>query len=287
MRTAPILLLLAALPAAAAPAAAAPQGEPAWGFSFEPPPGFEVVEKDAAGALLAAADGLSHLMVEPHGLETLAELRAATGEGYRDDAVHLEPAGPIRAFGRDATAVAAELEGFVDGQAARAYGLAALSPFGGGALVLGAAAARHWHPGIRRAVEAVARSLVFVEPTAPAGAAAHAPDWRRTLAGRCLVGGAGDGPGGPPAGATPGARREPLFLFTDGTFQRGARFAPGAGLPEVGSWRIGGSQDRATLELTYPEGSAEIYALGIDADGDALLDGERYRLVGYEECADL
>jgi hypothetical protein len=96
-----------------------------WSFAFTAPSGWQVVDKGAEGAQLVSADQSAYLLVEPHQLTTQDGLAQAAGEGYADAGVRLAPVGQVSPYG---DGIAVEMQGVIEGQPARAYGIGVISP---------------------------------------------------------------------------------------------------------------------------------------------------------------
>jgi hypothetical protein len=115
------------------PLAAQIAADPAWGFSFTPPAGWKM-QKDSNGAILGHDTIAGLIMVFPHTAASLSELRTQMLKGLNEQAFQLSLTADPKQFGKNA--LSAECSGFANGQAVAGRTLGALSPYGGGAIVI-------------------------------------------------------------------------------------------------------------------------------------------------------
>lgn len=281
-------------------AAPEPLEDASWGFSFQAPDGWMLAERSAEGALLASPDGTAYLLVERHEFSSREQLAAAARDGYQDAGVYLVPTGAIQDWQRGGIAI--EMKGLVEGQSAKAFGIGLVSPYGGGAIVLGAAGESQWSAAHRQLVEDLAETVEFSRPAPDAGAG-EATDWRQKLSGRCLAylqssGSSGPSHGGYATGSYT-SDKAAYYLYPDGSFEGSssstASFDSGGGFgsssggtgPQRGRWEIVTADGGSALELRYPDGSVVHHRLTTNERGHTFLDGSRWFVVSYEECHDL
>lgn len=213
------------------------------------------------------------MLDRPHQLSTREALAEAAGQGYQDGSTMLAPAGQVAAYG---DGVAVEMQGVVEGQPARAYGIGLVSPHGGGATVVVAVAPAQWTAEVAQLVESVAESFESFEgPAPPAVSAAplvgDGTDWTVKLSGRCVAymsssGSTGASFGGFSAGSYTSDRGK-LYLYPDGTFEssasHSASFDTGGGFGDVaggsglqqGGGTVG-SEGGATRNFQVPQMSS-------------------------------
>ena len=153
LRAATILLVVMAVPVAAETAS-----DPAWGFSFTVPAGWKV-HQEPSGALLGHDTIAGLIMVLPHSVSSLAEVRAEMLQGLVEEGVELTVVGALEQVA--ANALGGACEGFVSGQQAKGRVLGVVSPSGGGAYVIAVSTPQAYRRELAAAADQVAKGMQF------------------------------------------------------------------------------------------------------------------------------
>jgi hypothetical protein len=274
----------AARASAVGPGPAREISDPDLGYMFSIPSGWQAQRRP--GALVLGSGSIQGVViVVPHEHGTLEALRAEATQGLTDDGLSLALSEPAASFGE--RAISAEFEGSAQGQPARAYAVALLSPFGGGVTIVAIAASQAFAAAHHEAVAALAHSFRFTKPAAPPEAA----QWQQKFAGRCVAYRSSSSSSG-----STFSDRTSFYLGTDGSFGSSsssmATFDSSGGFgsshsasgSESGTWRIAGSAGAPSLELRYGDGRVIVYQLSSDERARTYLDGDRWLVVSFLEC---
>lgn len=132
--------------------------DPAWGFSFPLPAGWKV-QKDSGGAVLGHDTIAGLIIVFPHGAASLAQMRAEMEEGIAEEGVQLALAGAPQPLAKNA--LAAECEGWFQGELVKGRTVGAVSPSGGGAYVIALTTPAMYGRDLAAAAEQIARGMQF------------------------------------------------------------------------------------------------------------------------------
>jgi hypothetical protein len=249
-------------------------GDPSLGFFFRTPAGWGAGQRGEA-FLLGSDTHHGMILVMPHELGTLDQLRAEAAQGLHDQGVSLSPRGSIEPLGDRGLAV--DLEGFADGRPARARAVGLLSPHGGGVTVVALVAAESWGPDYPRWVEEIAGSMEFRAPeTGPI-----ARQWEGEVRGRHLrfmesytSGGGGYN------------LQRSIYLCSNGEYLYRDSSVISADVPgasasgigqggEMGRWEVLARGQDGVLRLTSQEGNVRQYTLSW-RNNLVHLNGERY-----------
>ncbi len=261
--------------------------ESAWGVRFTPPDGYQA-HRDQIGYLFRSPNKEGGLVVMPHTSATLADLKKVALEGFLvGEETKLTPRGPIQQV--NASTIAADYAGTLEGQPARARMIAVLSPHGGGAFAMATATTQQFTPEHAALAEAVARTFRFekIDTTSVTGF------WKQRLTGRKLqyfsrYSSSGVG------GFSGYTENKQLSLCSDGSFLFSGDFSGAINVPgasanlgnrggNAGSWKIVPQLKQAVLQLNFADGSQASYTLGIE-DGKTFLNGNRWYLDDKSDC---
>mgnify|MGYP001816017718 CR=1 FL=1 len=135
-------------------------GNPAWGFRIVPPEGW-THQESGDGVIMGHNTIPGLILVFPHMLQNLQELRQEMMKGIQEGANYLVPSGTMEAMGDQM--MAGDYQGMMDGQQARARGFGTLSPYGGGAFILAVSTPEMLGDPIIRDAERIASSLVYTK----------------------------------------------------------------------------------------------------------------------------
>jgi hypothetical protein len=142
----------------AAPLAAQTVSDPAWGFSFPLPAGWKV-QKGVGGALLGHDTIAGLIMVFPHSVGSLAQMREEMLQGIVEEGVELMIVGQLGQVGTNALGGACE--GVFDGQQVKGRTLGAVSPSGGGAYVIAVATPEVYRKELASAADLIVKGMQF------------------------------------------------------------------------------------------------------------------------------
>jgi hypothetical protein len=148
--------------------------DPAWGYSFTPPAGWKM-KMDSNGALLGHDTIAGMIIVFPHSAASMAELRTQMLQGLNEQAFQLGVAGEPKPLGKNA--LAAECQGYASGQEVRGRTIGALSPYGGGAIVIAISTPQGYGRDLAAAAEKIVQSMQFPKTDAAAVARVLAGSW--------------------------------------------------------------------------------------------------------------
>lgn len=249
-----------------------------WGIRIEPPATWTGGEREGGFAFGSTTlKGL--IFVFPHEATTMAELREGAATGLEEEGGTLSPVGNPKEYGNNG--VGAELEGTLDGTAARGYAVGVLNPHGSGAVVLAVVEAASFTPDHIKAAEAIAASIQFFPPPVPDAVTS----WERDLAGSQLkymfyyrsTGGGGGG-GSTSTSITITLCGDRSFWYRSRGYTSidvGGAAAYAAGREGVGgTWSVTpGSQP--ALVLKFSDGSSQSFTLAYE-NKKLYLGGDRY-----------
>ena len=169
------LLVVAVLAAAVSfPLAAQLVTDPAWGFSFAAPAGWKM-QKDANGALLGHDTIAGLIIVFPHSAASLQELRSQMLQGINEQAFQLRLAAEPKPLGKNA--LFADCTGFASGQEVRGRAIGALSPYGGGAIVVAITTPQAYGKELPAAAENIVKGMQFPKVDTASVGRALAGSW--------------------------------------------------------------------------------------------------------------
>ena len=260
--------------------------DPELGLSFVPPSGW-MAQKQGGGYLLGSNTHAGFIVMLPHQFRSLSEVQAAAGEGFVDEqqGIQLLPAGPFQPLGGNA--VGAEFNGLIQGQSARAYAAAVLSPQGGGVTLIAATTAAAYSAAYAGFVRELAGSVRFVPRAAGAGGGGSDASLAQWIAGKYY-----SYSGGSTLSGGSGTERQVMFC-PDGTFYS----ATESGSYGTGSWGVAGqSSNRArftirgdrqsgVIILQWQDGSTDEYRYQVTGEsGVILFNGIKFAYAGAPEC---
>ena len=135
-----------------------PVGDPSWGFKFIPPEGWNF-QYSADGAILGHTTIPGIIVIYPHVLKSMEEVRQQMNMGIQDAGSYLTLSGTLSEAGDQL--LEAGYEGVVDGSIARGHGFGTLSPHGGGAFIVAISTPQMLGEEIIRDARWMAANLVY------------------------------------------------------------------------------------------------------------------------------
>jgi hypothetical protein len=283
----PILLLaVMVLPSTAHPQqpAGGAVGNPAWGFTFTPPPGWKH-QMDASGAVLGHDSIPGLILVIPHMQATMDGVISDMQTGLHDEGVSLSLSGEVKSLGPALSG--AEYAGLFSGEQAKGYGLGTLSPHGGGAYIIAVTTPSKFSEVHRQAAAAIARSMTYPK-TDTAGIMKHFAGYWWYYSGTSSI-----------------SHERLIHLGPDGTFrQRGEDAADVSNYDQYGGvtsqylgnqqsrgqgrWTVRGDKYKGIIVVTRPDGSAyniqyQVKPKANQRFGDYYFNGDEYHWVTEED----
>ncbi len=256
------------------------------GVSFSPPAGW-TTQKQGGGYLMGSNTHAGFIVMLPNQFRSLSEVQAAAGEGFVDEqqGIQLLPAGPFQPLGDNA--IGAEFSGFIQGQSARAFAAAVLSPQGGGVTLIAATTAAAYSAAYAGFVRELAGGIRFIPRAAGAGGGGGDASLAQWIAGKYY-----SYSGGSTMSGGSGTERQVMFC-PDGTFYS----ATESGSYGTGSWGVAGqSSNRArftirgdrrsgVILLQWQDGSTDEYRYQVTGEsGVILFNGIKFAYAGAPEC---
>lgn len=261
--------------------------DPELGVSFAPPSGW-TAQKQGGGYLMGSNTHAGFIVMLPHQFRSQAEVQAAAGEGFVDEqqGIQLLPAGPFQPL--SGNAIGAEFSGFIQGQSARAYAAAVLSPQGGGVTLIAATTAAAYSAAYAGFVRELAGSVRFIPRAAgAAGAGGGDASLVQWIAGKYY-----SYSGGSTLSGGSGTERQIMFC-PDGTFSSSTE----SGAYGTGSWgtasqssnrarfTIRGDRRAGVIILQWQDGSTDEYNYRVTGEsGVILFNGIKFAYAGAPEC---
>ena len=160
-----------------APAGGSEASDPGWGFSFPLPKGWKQ-RKTGEGAILGHDEIAGMILVLPHSMRSLNDVRAQMQEGLEDEDGQLAPSGEIKSMGENL--LTGEYTGFYQGEQVKATGIGTLSPHGGGAYLIAVATPEKFSSGLSSAAKTVAKSMRYKKAAASAVPSYFVGTWVNT-----------------------------------------------------------------------------------------------------------
>lgn len=243
-----------------------------WGLSLAVPPRWKVGERSQA--LLLASDTEPGLMIVRFMRRTTVQtLAAGYGEGLQEEGLQLTPTRRLESFSAGgAQGLAGELAGTAqDGARIQARVIAVPTPYGDAAVVVGLTTQEKYQ-GLKPRVDALAASLSFTRPQAPA-----VPGF---LAGQYFY----------ISTSSFGSSERYLNLCSDGRFserrdiystgQAGTAYGEAG---ESAHWSAEGNANQGTVTVTYPNGKTSQFGYR-RSGGYLVVGGRKYARYGDGSC---
>ncbi len=267
-------------------------GDPSWGFRFTPPKGWSA-RKIPAGFLLGHDSIKGFVLVSPHEMNSLDEIRAETRKGLvYEQTTRMTLAGPVQTLGQNM--LGAEFKGSFQGTPARARIVGVLSPYGGGVLVQAAVEEAGYNSTCAALTEEIAKGVKFSRRVAPP----IVKQLENHIRGKLLTylstySSSGSSSGGYSTGGGFSTKTE-IFLCTNGQFSYRGRdsmsFDTGGGFGgshsrdnALGTWRVYAYQGRPVLELRDRNGAKREFRLS-HRNRKTYLNGKRYFVTPNSLC---
>ncbi len=133
-------------------------GNAAWGFQFIPPEGWSS-QQTSDGLILGHQTIPGMILVFPHMLTSLPEIRQEMMNGIQDGMNYLVPGGAISVVGDGI--LTGDYTGIMDSQQVKGRGFGTLSPYGGGAFILAVSTPDKLGEAIIRDAGWIAGNLVY------------------------------------------------------------------------------------------------------------------------------
>jgi hypothetical protein len=137
--------------------------DPGWGFSFALPKGWKH-QKTTEGAVLGHDTVAGMILLLPHSLRSLDQVRAQMEEGLQDDEGQLALASAVKSAGENL--LTGEYTGVYQGAEVKATGYGTLSPYGGGAYLIAVATPDKFTTRLSSAAKTVAQSMRYKKAAA-------------------------------------------------------------------------------------------------------------------------
>jgi hypothetical protein len=254
------------------------------GIEFIIPAGW-VAEQASDGYYLSSADLSGIVAVLFHDYHSVENLQNAASEGFVDDeGTSLFPSGEFKPYGKNGVSVM--FTGTAQWQAAKAYAIGLVSPYGGGLTVLGAAGENEFSTLHKEVVSKLAASIVFSKvPVQKVDS-----QWKQLLTAMKLTYLNSYSSGGGSGGYSD---REVIDLCPDGRFGfystsstvvnsgAGAYSASQGG--GAGTWTLKASSGETQLILRFNGGEESKYTLEFREE-KLYLNGYRYFRTNDAEC---
>jgi hypothetical protein len=254
--------------ALALPLAAQLVTDPGWGFSFNPPAGWKM-QKDSNGAILGHDRIAGLIIVFPHSATSLSELRTQMMQGLNEQAFQLGVAGEPKTFGKNA--LAADCRGYANGQVVTGRTIGALSPYGGGAIVIAITTPEAYGKELASAAESIVLGMQFPKTDAATVVRALAGSWSSVSANS----------------------QSKFTLGTDGRFSEYSESAYSGSSRDqygndTGSWGAGGTQNAAgtwsargtaekgSIQFIYDDGKRSSYQYSVHVENGKVYWNEYY-----------
>ena len=250
----------------AKPAAAAGGNEvsnPSWGFSFTLPKGWKQ-QKTAEGAVIGHDTVAGMILLLPHSLRSLDEVRAQMEEGLQDEEGQLTPAGAIKSMGENL--LTGEYTGVYQGEQVKATGFGTLSPHGGGAYLIALSTPEKFSSRLASAAKTIAQSMRYKKAVASAAPSYFVGTWVNMT-----------------------KNTETRMTFRpDGTFSEygEASYSNGAGTDEAwgaagsnssgGRWTARGTREQGVLTITHRNGTTRDVQYQVHVENGETYWGEYY-----------
>jgi len=251
---------------AAKPSAAASGSEvsdPSWGFSFTLPKGWKQ-RKTSEGAVIGHDTIAGMILLLPHTLRSLDDVRAQMVEGLQDEEGQLAPAGAIKSLGENL--LTGEYTGIYQGEQVKATAFGTLSPHGGGAYLIAMSTPEKFGSGLSSAGKTIAKSMRYKKAAASAVPSYFVGTWVSTT-----------------------KNTETRMTFRpDGTFSEygEASYSGGAGTDEAwgtannnsssGRWTARGTREQGVIAITYQNGSQRDIQYQVHVEGGETYWSEYY-----------
>ena len=273
MRALPVslvrVLLVAVLAAGlGVPLAAQLVTDPAWGFSFNPPPGWKM-QKDSNGAVLGHDRIAGLIVVFPHSAANLAELRSQMLQGLNEQGLQLGLTGEPKALGKNA--LSADCQGLANGQEVKGRAIGALSPYGGGAIVVAITSPAAYGRELAAAAETIVTGMQFPKTDAASVARALAGSWRSVSASSQSQFSLGaDGRFSEYSESTHSGN------FSDQYGNDTGNWGTGGAQQAAGTWSARGTKERGSIQFVYNDGKRSSYAYSVHVENGTVYWNEYY-----------
>jgi hypothetical protein len=250
------------------PLAAQAVTDPAWGFSFSAPPGWKM-KMDSNGALLGHDRIAGVILVFPHSASSLSDLRVQMLKGISEQAVQLGLTAEPKPLGKNA--LSAECQGIANGQEVMGRAIGALSPYGGGAIVIAITSPQAYGKELSAAAEKIVLGMQFPKTDAAAVARALAGSWSSVSA----------------------SSQSQFTLGADGRFSEYSESAHSGNFSDqygndTGNWGTGGAQqasgtwsargtkEKGSIQFRYNDGKQSSYEYRVHVENGTVYWNEYY-----------
>jgi hypothetical protein len=250
------------------PLAAQPVDDPAWGFTFNLPAGWKI-QKDSNGALLGHDRIAGLIMVFPHTAASLTDLRSQLLQGLNEQAFQLQINGDLKQLGKNA--LSGECRGYANGQEVMGRTIGALSPYGGGAIVIAITTPQAYGRELADAAEKVVQGMKFPKTDTAGIARALAGSWRSVSANS----------------------QSQFTLGTDGRFSEYSEsthsgsfsdqygndtgnWGAGGTQQAAGTWSARGTREKGSIQFIYNDGRRSSYEYSVHVENGKVYWNEYY-----------
>jgi hypothetical protein len=242
--------------------------DPAWGFSFTPPPGWKM-QKDSNGAVLGHDRIAGLILVFPHSAASLSELRAQMLQGINEQGLKLQLAAEPKPLGKNS--LAGECTGSANGQEVTGRAIGALSPYGGGAVVVAITTPQAYGTDLPAAAEKIAKGMQFLKIDTASVGRALAGSWRAVSA----------------------SSQSQFTLGTDGQFSEYSEsthsgnfsdqygndtgnWGTGGSRQAAGTWSARGTKEKGSIQFVYNDGKRSSYTYNVHVENGQVYWNEYY-----------
>lgn len=260
---------------------------PYLGIRFTIPAGWTGAE--SGEGYVMGSDTMSGLIfLMPHDVDDVEILKQEAEAGLNEEGVSLQKSGTFDQIGQGG--IGAEFEGYIQGQAAKAYVAAVINPFGHGVSVVSATTREIYNEDYKNLAQKVAMSIKFSEPVEPP----VTQEWREALKGAKLTymnsnySSGGVSVGGYSTYSSYSSHTE-IVLCTSGRFtyyssssfsvDTGGAFAGNAGDKNGnGNWEVtNNGAGEPLLKLHFNNGNIHSYKLTYEDEKTFLNDSRYFR----------
>ncbi len=250
------------------PLAAQIAADPAWSFSFTPPPGWKM-QKNADGAILGHDKIAGLIMVFPHSAGSLADLRDQMLQGLNEEGIQLGIVGAPKALGKNS--LWADCQGYANGQEVKGRTIGALSPYGGGAIVIAITTPQAYSKELAAAADKIVQGMQFPKTDTAAVARALAGSWSSVSANS----------------------QSQFTLGTDGRFSEYSEstysgsssdqygndtggWGAGGSQQAAGTWSARGTKEKGSILFIYNDGKRSSYEYSVHVENGKVYWNEYY-----------
>lgn len=225
--------------------------DPSWGFAVTAPEGW-IAKKTDEGVLMGHNSIAGMIIVMPHMINNIQQMQQEMMTGLQEEGVMLSLSGTLEQLQQNG--LTGLYTGYFQGEQAKAKGVGLVSPFEGGAFIMGVTTPEKFGEEISSATTKVAKQMRFFKPSIN--------DLMRHFAGEWAT--------------TTGYTSTWLYLYSNGIFSDqyeasySGNFSNGGGdvtgnwgvanqESSHGKWVVRGNKQSGQIIIVYPNGEETIY----------------------------